>query len=44
MCIQIAREAKAEFLKGTDLTTIRNIVDKKYGNGSGTPTPMPPAQ
>ncbi|NSL50694.1 hypothetical protein HR057_02820 [Bacillus sp. P2(2020)] len=39
----MAREAKAEFEKGTDLKTIRTLIDKKYGNNGveSTPTPMP---
>ncbi|HHY73938.1 MAG TPA: hypothetical protein GX497_12130 [Bacillus bacterium] len=43
MCVDIAREAKQEYEKGTDLKTIRKIVDEKYGNNGvdSTPTPMP---
>ncbi|RXT03955.1 hypothetical protein EIZ39_22425 [Ammoniphilus sp. CFH 90114] len=39
----MAREAKQEYEKGTDLKTIREMIDKKYGgNGAeSTPTPMP---
>ncbi|OYD56069.1 hypothetical protein CGZ90_19500 [Fictibacillus aquaticus] len=41
--MDIAREAKAEYEKGTDLKTIRAMIDQKYG-GEGrvsTPTPIP---
>ncbi len=41
--MDIAREAKLEYEKGTDLKTIRENIDKKYeGLGTpATPTPMP---
>ncbi len=41
--MDIAREAKQEYEKGTDLKTIRQLVDAKYGaNGvNSTPTPFP---
>jgi len=43
--VDIAREAKQEFEKGTDIKTIRENIDKKYGESGieSTPTPMPNA-
>jgi hypothetical protein len=43
--VDIAREAKSEFEKGTSLRDIRNMIDEKYeGVGTeSTPTPMPEA-
>lgn len=41
--MDIAREAKAEYEKGTPLKDIRTMIDKKYeGLGTqATPTPLP---
>ncbi|MBF0706805.1 hypothetical protein IQ283_09310 (plasmid) [Alkalihalobacillus hwajinpoensis] len=41
MCVNIAREAKSEYEKGTDLKTIRKMIDQKYGGNGATPTPTP---
>ncbi|MBA3583090.1 MAG: hypothetical protein H0W36_00925 [Gemmatimonadetes bacterium] len=43
MCIEIAREAKRQYEAGVPLPQIREIVERKYGQGlEGTPTPRPP--
>lgn len=41
--MDIAREAKLEFEKGTPLKEVRDLIDQKYkGTGvESTPTPMP---
>lgn len=41
--MDIAREAKSEFEKGTSLIDIRHMIDKKYESmgTESTPTPMP---
>ncbi|PLR83055.1 hypothetical protein CVD25_10045 [Bacillus canaveralius] len=39
----MAREAKQEFEKGTDLKTIRENIDFKYEGKHPTPTPIPTA-
>ncbi|KAA0547220.1 hypothetical protein FZW96_14200 [Bacillus sp. BGMRC 2118] len=43
MCVDIARAAKQEYEKGTDLKTIRDMIDNKYKDIGvpSTPTPMP---
>lgn len=43
VCVDIAREAKQEYEKGTDLKTIRANIDQKYEvlGTPPTPTPMP---
>ncbi|MBW3660252.1 MAG: hypothetical protein KY397_01285 [Gemmatimonadetes bacterium] len=45
MCIEIAREAKQQYEKGTPLPEMREIVEAKYSRGlPGTPTPKPPRE
>ncbi len=39
VCVDIAREAKQEYEKGTDLKTIRENIDKKYEALGTPPTP-----
>jgi hypothetical protein len=40
-CVQTALDAYNQLAKGNSLKEVRDYIDKKYGNGLGTNTPMP---